>query len=213
LTCYVLQKEKMPAGAAPGHGLSEPDRESRWRIYVERVCARDTSALARLYDESSPALYGLALRILRNKADAEEILLDVLEQVWRTAASFESARGSVFGWLALLTRSRALDRLRTVDNKRALRQQSLAAVFEVSSPDPLPDQRTASMERQRLIREALSGLPGEQRQALELAFFSGLTHHEISIALGTPLGTIKTRIRAAMDKLRLTLLPLSTDAR
>jgi RNA polymerase sigma-70 factor (ECF subfamily) len=193
--------------------LNEPDRESRWRSYLERVCARDASAFARLYDESSPALYGLALRILRNKADAEEILIDVFEQVWRTAGSFDSARGSVFGWLALLTRSRALDRLRIMDHKRAVQQQSLTAIFEVSSPDPLPDQRTASAERQQLIREALSGLPDEQRRAVELAFFSGLTHSEISTALGAPLGTIKTRIRAAMDKLRLALLPLSTDAR
>jgi RNA polymerase sigma-70 factor (ECF subfamily) len=144
--------------------------------------------------------------MMKNKADAEEIILDVFEQVWRTAHRFDSARGSVWGWLMVMARSRALDRLRTAASKRGRERRLIAEDWDLVSHEPLPDTTTIFNQERILIRSALQLLPGEQRLAVELAYFSGLTHVEIASALGVPLGTIKTRIRGAMDKLRV-LLP------
>jgi RNA polymerase sigma-70 factor, ECF subfamily len=133
------------------------------------------------------------------------LILDVFEQVWRTAKTFDSARGSVWRWLTLLVRSRAVDRLRTAASKRDRESLSIAEDWDLASHDPLPDTTTIFNQERTLIKSAVQRLPGDQRQAVELAFYSGLTHVEIASELGVPLGTIKTRIRAAMDKLRISL--------
>jgi RNA polymerase sigma-70 factor, ECF subfamily len=190
-----------PAGAA----FAIPEREKRWRTYLGNIVLGDANALARLYDECAPALLGLALKMIKNKADAEEIILDVFDQVWRTARNFDSARGSVWRWLTLLVRSRAVDRIRTAAFKRDRDRLSIVEDWELASHDPLPDKTTIFNQERTLINSALQLLPGEQRQAVELAYFSGLTHVEIASELGVPLGTIKTRIRAAIEKLRASL--------
>jgi RNA polymerase sigma-70 factor (ECF subfamily) len=182
-----------------------PERERRWRTYLMDMARGDANSLARLYDECAAALLGLALRMIKNKADAEEIILDVFVQVWRTAHSFDPARGSVWRWLTLLVRSRAVDRLRTAAFKRDRDRLSITYDWELISQDPLPDKTVLLNEERTLIKIALQLLPGEQRQAVELAYFSGLTHVEIASKLDVPLGTIKTRIRAAVDKLRVSL--------
>jgi len=187
----------------PDHAVSE--REKRWRLYLRDIARGDANSLARLYDECAATLLGLALRMMKNKPDAEEIILDVFEQVWRTAHSFDPARGSVWRWLTLLVRSRSVDRLRTVAFKRDRDRLSISDDWDLVSHEPLPDRTTIFNEERTLIKTALQRLPGEQRQAVELAFFSGLTHVEIASELGVPLGTIKTRIRAAMEKLRISL--------
>ena len=138
-------------------------------------------------------------------------MLDVFEQVWRTAHSFDPTRGSVWRWLTVLVRSRALDRLRTASAKRDRAQLSAVEDWELVSREPLPDTATIFNQERILIQGALRLLPGEQRQAVELAYFSGLTHVEIASELGVPLGTIKTRIRSAMDKLRISLARESTQ--
>ena len=181
------------------------DREKRWQCYLGGIALGKAESLSLLYDESAPSLLGLALRIMKNQADAEEIMLDVFEQVWRTAHSFDPTRGSVWRWLAVLVRSRALDRLRTASSKRDRTQLTVVEDWELVSREPLPDTATIFNQERILIQSALRLLPGEQRQAVELAYFSGLTHVEIASELGVPLGTIKTRIRAAMDKLRISL--------
>jgi RNA polymerase sigma-70 factor (ECF subfamily) len=139
---------------------------------------------------------------LRNDADAEEVLIDAFEQVWRTADTFNPVRGGVRPWLILLARSRALDRLRSMAGRR-LREHPGVFERDVSSHDPLPEEVSALSQQQYRLRKAVATLPHEQRQALELAYFSGLSHTEIASTLGVPLGTIKSRIRSAMDKLRL----------
>jgi RNA polymerase sigma-70 factor (ECF subfamily) len=187
----------------PDHAISE--REKRWRSYLCDISTGDANSLARLYDECAATLLGLALRMMKNQADAEEIILDVFEQVWRTAHSFDPARGSVWRWLTLLVRSRAVDRLRTAAFKRDRDRLSITEDWDLVSHEPPPDRATIVNEERTLIKSALQRLPGEQRQAVELAFFSGLTHVEIASELGVPLGTIKTRIRAAMEKLRISL--------
>jgi RNA polymerase sigma-70 factor (ECF subfamily) len=196
-------------------GQSSSARESCWREHLHGIQSGDSDALGRLYDASSPMLYGLILRVIGNAADAEEVLLDVFAQVWRTAHSFDPVRGGVGRWLLLLTRSRALDRLRSTAGRRQHEYSALMEQLEIRSSEPLPEEASALSQEQRLVRRALSVLPVEQREALELAFFSGLTHTEIANALRVPLGTIKTRIRMAMDKLRVALCSMAdgTSAR
>ena len=191
---------------AEGLGQSVSDRERRWRRYIDSVAEGQAESLALLYDESAPALLGLALKMMKNSADAEEIIVDVFEQVWRTAQSFDATRGSAWRWLSILVRSRALDRLR----RAAVRYNHQIAFpigqeWDQVSREPWPDSASILNQERIFVRGAIQLLPGEQRQALELAYFSGLTHVEIASALGVPLGTIKTRIRAGMDKLRISL--------
>jgi RNA polymerase sigma-70 factor, ECF subfamily len=199
-------KDKTMLGFRPGEGGQRvSEREQRWRAYLSDIERGDSQALARLYDECAAMFLGLALRMMKNDADAEEIVLDVFEQVWRTAPSFDPTRGSVWRWLTLLVRSRAVDRLRTASSKRDREHLPISEDWDLVSPEPLPDRITMFNEERNLIRSALQTLPDEQRKAVELAYFSGLTQAEIASALGLPLGTVKTRTRAAMDKLRLFL--------
>jgi len=188
--------------------LGQPvsEKEKRWRGYLVRIARGDSQSLTRLYEECAAALFGLALKTMRNEADAEEIMLDVFEQVWRTAHRFDPARGGVWRWLIVMLRSRALDRLRSAAAKRDRKQLAMPEDWDLASEDPLPDHATIFLQERTLINRALQRLPEEQRQAVELAYFSGLTHVEIASELGVPLGTIKSRIRAAMDKLRIFLM-------
>lgn len=189
-------------------GTSQPffaEREARWRKCLENVASGDTQAINCLYEDTAALLYSIALRILGNQADAEEVLLDVFEQVWRSARNFDPARGTVWRWLVLLTRSRAVDRLRVSEARRDREQPVISARWAISSEEKLPDQASIFSQQQSRVRRALSALPDEQRRAIELAYFSEYTHSEIAALLDVPLGTIKTRIRAGMDKLRAAL--------
>jgi RNA polymerase sigma-70 factor (ECF subfamily) len=188
--------------------LGQPvsDRERRWRGYLSQIAGGDSQSLNQLYEECAAALFGLALRTMKNEADAEEIILDVFEQVWRTASSFDAARGGVWHWLVMILRSRAVDRLRSAAAKRDRKNLAMREDWDLASQEPLPDHATIFDQERNLIHSALQRLPSEQRQAVELAYFSGLTHVEIASELGVPLGTIKSRIRGAMDKLRVFLL-------
>lgn len=191
--------------SAEGFGQVVSDREQRWQSYLVGIVAGKPECLALLYDESSSSLLGLALKMLKNKADAEEVLLDAFEQVWRTAHSFNPLRGSCWRWLTILVRSRAIDRMRTAAARRDRVGVPLPEDWDLASQDPLPESASISNQERFFVRNALQLLPGEQRQAVELAYFLGLTHVEIAAQLGVPLGTIKTRIRAATDKLRISL--------
>ena len=185
-----------------------PDRELLWREYLDRISMGDSQSLAALYDESSAYLFGLALRFLNDSSDAEEVLMDVYQQVWRKASGFDPARGTVWGWLIMLTRSRALDLLRSSASRRSFEQAPAEHAPEPVAQDQPLDEAASSRQQRLLIQQALEELPGEQRHAIELAYFSGMTHYEIADRLGVPLGTIKTRIKAAKDKLRHSLTPL-----
>lgn len=188
--------------------LGQPvsDREKRWRGYLGQIAVGDSQSLTQLYEECAAALFGLALRTVKNEADAEEIILDLFEQVWRTAPSFDSVRGSVWRWLTMMLRSRTLDRMRSAAARRDRKNLAMPEDWDLASQDPLPDHATIFDQERNLIISALQRLPSEQRQAVELAYFSGLTHMEIARDLRVPLGTIKSRIRGAMDKLRVFLL-------
>jgi RNA polymerase sigma-70 factor (ECF subfamily) len=193
-------------------GGSPPERERLWREYLERISSGDAQALAALYDESSAQLFGLTLRFLNNPSDAEEVLMDVYQQVWRQASGFDPGRGTVWGWLTMLTRSRALDLLRSSASRRLREQPTQWEIWEPAAQDPPLDEAASLRQQRHLIWQALAELPLDQKHAIELAYFSGMTHHEIADRLEVPLGTIKTRIRAAKDKLRQSLSPLARGA-
>jgi len=163
--------------------------------------AGDTEALGRLYDETSGIVHGFALRVLNNPADAEEVVLDVYQQVWNLRGAFDAGRGTVRAWLTTLTRSRAIDRLRST-GKREKRETSIESGWEPPSGSPVPETESILQQESALIRQALAALAPGEREAIELAFFRGLTHVEVAEALGAPLGTIKTRIRGGLRKLR-----------
>ena len=186
-------------------GKAEPALNAQsdvaWKHYIDRCATGDQSAMAQLYDESSPLVYSVALRVLGDTADAEEVTLDVYTQVWRTAATYDPNRGKVTAWLATLARSRAIDRLRSRSG-RDRRELPILQFEEMRADSASPELVTDTAQRRRRIMTALAALSPEQREAIELAFFSGLTHSELAERLGQPLGTVKTRIRLGMMKLR-----------
>jgi RNA polymerase sigma-70 factor (ECF subfamily) len=197
----------------PGVGLidvtREPDHVASARIAtfdddrvaVDRMARGDSSALADLYDRHARAIYSLAVRILSDAAEAEDVVQDVFTQAWRQAARYDATRAPVVGWLLVITRARALDRL------RAQRSRIVPTELGESTPqprDPDPSQETLAItaEQADRLRGALGALPEGQRTALELAYYQGLSQSDIAERLQQPLGTIKTRIRSGLLKLR-----------
>lgn len=166
-----------------------------------RAIARgDEQALASLYDRYKSILFGLLLRILNSRAEAEDTLQEVFLQVWQRAATFDETRGRAFTWLVTIGRSRAIDRLRTIKSRaRAGEEASREA-----APDVVSDSEKDAIRSQEaeVVRRALREIPVEQRRLLDMAYFEGLTQTEISERTAVPLGTVKTRMRSAMKKLR-----------
>jgi RNA polymerase sigma-70 factor, ECF subfamily len=174
---------------------------------VERVAAGDQSALATLYDATNRFIYSLILRVLGDMSTAEEVLIDVYTQLWRQAASYDANRGAPLAWMATIARSRAIDRLRS-NWQEQHRKESLDVLGDAPANAASPEESAAASERQRFVREALNLLTPEQRRVIELAYYSGLSHSEIAEKLNQPLGTVKTRTRLGMMKLREALAPL-----
>ena len=177
-----------------------PEQAKASDVELLRAVARgDEQALAALYDGYRLILFGLLLRILHSRAEAEDVLQEVFMQVWRSASSFDEARGRPFTWLVTLARSRAIDRLRALDSRdRVARDSAREVVEEVS--DAVTD--AIRSEQSAVVRGALEQIPEVQRRVLEMAYFQGLTQSEIAGQLDQPLGTIKTRMRSGMIKLR-----------
>jgi RNA polymerase sigma-70 factor (ECF subfamily) len=182
-------------------------QEQAWTLQIRQIATGDQDALGELYDGTNHLVYGLALRILGDPGEAEEVSLDVYEQVWRQARDFSLQRGTPLVWLTMLTRSRAIDRLRVAKRQRH-REESLDEVDAFISTTATPEEDAMTSERRQLVQMALGDLKPEQREAIELAYFQGLSQSEIAEHLGQPLGTVKTRIRLGMMKLREWLLPL-----
>ncbi len=178
-----------------------------WEALIKRVADGDQSALASLYDKCNRLVFGLILRILNDRSAAEEVLLDVFTQVWRQAAQYDRKRGAPLAWMMTIARSRAIDRFRSGRYDQQNRED-IEAIGEVRSEFLSPEEATAISERQKLVRSALDSLTAEQREVIELAYFSGLSHSEIALQLGQPLGTVKTRVRLGRMKLRESLTPI-----
>lgn len=196
------------AASPPGPGAAGgvPTVAERAILLVERLAARDDQALGELYDLFGATLYALALRIVRVPGDAEEITQEAFLYAWERAATFDAHRAGVATWLGTLVRSRAIDRLRS-QQSQARRREGLALQVAVAegAPRRLPDDDAALNETGRQVRAALESLPAEQREVLEIAYFEGLSQSEIAERLAAPLGTVKTRMRQGMIKLKTML--------
>jgi RNA polymerase sigma-70 factor (ECF subfamily) len=178
---------------------------------VLRMAHGDEQALGTLYDRFGGVLYAVAFRVVGEKADTEEVVLEAFAQAWRDAGRFDPARGSTAAWLTMMARSRALDLVRSQSRRAritdtAAREDSGTAPAMSSGFTP-PGSAVEEEERRRAVRQALDGLATPQRQAIELAYYEGLSQSEIAARLQEPLGTIKTRMRLGMQKLREALRP------
>ena len=168
---------------------------------VQCIITGDEAALASLYDRYSGMLFTMLLRILNDSGAAEEVLQDLFLQVWRGAGRFDASRGTLAAWLLIMGRSRALSRLR-VRRRWEVRERPEELYFQtVPSPLDLEDEVMRMQLNQRL-REAIATLPVKQREAVELAYFEGMSQAEIAVRTGSPLGTVKSRVRCAMRALR-----------
>jgi RNA polymerase sigma-70 factor (ECF subfamily) len=164
---------------------------------LDRIVARDERAVGELYDTHSRLLYGLILRILRDRSEAEEVLQEVFVQVWTRAETYNVGLGSPAAWLVRIARNRAIDRLRA----NSVRQR---AVESAPLPEAAasPETQAAVSEQQGTVARALETLPPDQRTLIEQAYFGGLTQSELADRFSLPLGTVKTRIRSGMIALR-----------
>jgi RNA polymerase sigma-70 factor (ECF subfamily) len=187
--------------------VGDATRDADDLALLERMRGGDEAALATLYDRWSDRINSLAVHLLRDARDAEDIVEETFWQAWRSAARYDAARGSVGSWLLTICRSRALDRIRA--RRRRPEDTTLDDVPETAAPGVDAADAVVSDETGRIVRAALGELPLEQRQALELAYFGGLSQTEIAEKTGQPLGTIKTRMRLAMNKLRERLAPMN----
>jgi RNA polymerase sigma-70 factor (ECF subfamily) len=173
--------------------------EQHWATLVEAVAAGDQLALHELYEMAHRIVFTLIMRLTANRETAEELTIDVFHDVWRRAWRYDAANGTVLGWIMNQARSRAIDRLRSESRKKRRHGGDIYPLVEVAAdPHDVIDLR----ERGEALRAALAALTTDERQAIETTFFAGLTHAEAAARLNQPLGTIKTRIRSGLHKLR-----------
>jgi RNA polymerase sigma-70 factor (ECF subfamily) len=181
--------------------VDEPENQVNVEL-LGRVAQGDQRAFTTLYGRLAPALYGMALRMMNDPQEAEDVLQEGFTYLWRKADAFDPARSSAFAWAVLIVRHKAIDRLR-LRQRDQRRRETMAEASELEAPiDERSAQEPAWRERSAQVRAALEQLAPEQRVALELAFFGGLTHEQVAQRLGAPLGTIKARIRRGLFKLR-----------
>ncbi len=194
---------RVPVNAS---ATTETDRE-----LLLRAAAGDDRAASALFDRFGSVLFAVAFRILRDRDEADEAVIQAFSQAWRDAARFEANRGSVAAWLTVIARSRSLDQLRARQRRQHMNDSASRSDPNVlpgmGAPGPDPDAAVRQREREQQVAAALALLSPPQRTAIELAFFEGLSHSEIATRLNEPLGTVKTRVRLGMQKLRESLRP------
>ncbi len=175
------------------------DAERDLAMLISKIARGCESALKKLYDNTISQVYGLAYKILSNRPDADEVALDVFKQIWNKAPDYEPSRGSPLAWLITVTRSRAIDKIRS-DTKRRTTNESL--LTDSIDNSPLADETSSVREKRELIDKALSELTPKQRESIELAYFKGLSQSEISEHMNEHLGTVKSWMRTGMMRLR-----------
>jgi RNA polymerase sigma-70 factor (ECF subfamily) len=178
------------------------DRQGDDARLVARMAAGDRAAFAAIYDRFSRPLHATALRIVRDPAEAQDLVHDAFVALWRHAPEFDPARGSAFAWAVTFVRNRAIDRWRTRRRRGELLAASAPADLGYDEHPAAADAAATAGDQAAAVRAALATLPLEQQRAVELAFFGGLTQEEIAAQLAAPLGTIKARIRRGLLKLR-----------
>jgi RNA polymerase sigma-70 factor (ECF subfamily) len=184
----------------PPHDLSKfPLQEQDLAQLIFQIAEGNEPSLSIFYDSTKHLVYGLTLRILGNVAEAEEATIDVYMHVWHKASDYNPERGMPSAWLLTLTRSRAIERLRS-----SARRRSLEGPIETDIPNPAanPEEKVLETERRRIVQDAFTKLAPQQRQAIELAYFLGFSQSEIAAQLGHPIGTVKSWIRSGMIRLR-----------
>jgi RNA polymerase sigma-70 factor (ECF subfamily) len=167
-----------------------------------RTAAGDEAAFSKLYDRFSPGLYSLVLKMVRDEREAEDVLQDGFSHIWRRASTYDPTRSSAFTWSVMVLRNKAIDRLRVRHRLERTVEKVTAEFSHFPDADDTAALEPQMREQRARVRSALTQIPDEQREAVELAFFGGLTHEQIAEKLGTPLGTIKARIRRGLFRLR-----------
>ena len=203
----------LPIAATKHERLKVTPQDDPERQYAVDLLARmgggDEAALAEFYDRLSPTLYGLALKMMKDVKESEDVLQDAFISIWRKAGTYNSQLSSPSSWAIMILRNKAIDHLRSRQRVEKIVERATAEFSHFADADEHSADEPFFREQRAIVRSALAQLPGEQRQALELAFFSGLTHEEIAGQLAMPLGTIKARIRRGLIQMRA----LASEAR
>lgn len=182
-------------------GAKEPDRQLEAEL-ISRISSGDEAAFAALYDRYSPGLYSLVLKIVRDEKESEDVLQEGFSHIWRRAATYDPARSSAFTWAVMILRNKAIDRLRARQRQqRTVERATEEFSYSLDGAEAASEEADRREEGAR-VRTALQQIPDDQKKAVELAFFGGLTHEQIAEKLNAPLGTIKARIRRGLLKLR-----------
>jgi len=184
------------------HSETSGDRNARWEEFISEIARGSEDAFSALYDESNWLVYSLALKILNDQSDAEEVTLDVFKYVWSNASSYDSKRSNPSTWLVMIARSRSIDKLRS----RKIQDQSYDLLeYEMADPDNSTDSETLQSENRKIILDALSELNNKQRKVVELAYFYQYSQSEIADMTDMPIGSVKSTVRLATEKLKKTL--------
>lgn len=186
---------------------AQPDDQQRCSdaVLLKSIARQDQTAFSQLYDRYARLVYAVAFKSLGSVEESEEVVLDVFAQVWRTADRYDATKARVDTWLMMITRSRGLDRLRSRQRRAKIESASIATEIQSQKRSVDPIEAVFLSERRTQVTAALSQLPEAQRQAIELAYYGGLSHSEIADQTGASLGTVKSRIRLGLNKLRLVL--------
>ncbi len=192
---------------ASEHGVSAIPRgdltpHCEWNALISRIAAGDPAALSELHAQAGRYVTTIVARVVRNHAEAEEVVNDVFQQVWKLAKCYDPVRCNARSWIAMMARSRALDRWRIIATRTRVIEIHEHLPEHPSAPASSPESLAVDKQTSRSIRVSLEQLPAEQREAIHLAFFEGLSHADVAVKSGLPLGTVKTRIRLGLLKLR-----------
>lgn len=200
----VPQPDGPAAAVGPVGRPGDPQDQAELRELVQRVARGDEAAYEQLYDRLSATVYGVCRRVLRDPSESEEVAQEVLLEIWRTASRFDPARAGVRSWAVMIAHSRAVDRVRSSERRRA--REEATALPEPPAVDEVSEAAVSAFEVRR-VRRAMAELSDVQRESVRLAFYAGHTHREVAALLGVPLGTVKTRIRDGLTRLRTQLGP------
>ena len=207
--CVLLLVQAHPI-TDPSRSLREDGPRQMDEAVIHRIVKGDHNALGALYDLHGRAVYSLAMRIVGDPAEAEEVAQDVFLQVWRAPGRYDKGRATVAGWLMMMTRSRAIDRVRARQARPIGAAAGEIAIASLADDAVGPEASIITGQAVERLKVALKELPNAMRAAIELAYYEGLTQSAIAERLGEPLGTVKTRMRTGLQKLRLALGPDAT---
>ncbi len=191
-------------GGTPARASGDPQEQELLRVLVARTARGDDQAFEQLYDLLSSTVYGVCRRVLRDPAESEEVAQEVLLELWRNASRYDPSRAGVRSWAVMVAHSRAVDRVRSSERRKA--REEATALPEPPAVDEVSEAAVSAFEVRR-VRKAMAELSDVQRESVRLAFYGGHTHREVAALLGIPLGTVKTRIRDGLGRLRLLLGP------